>query len=90
LTNFRYLPVLFLAFPLCQLGLIDVTPRHSETSRSSRRSCILFSFQCPVFGADRDSTDSQDKRYLTPIVKQVEKENYERENWDNAIVERKK
>jgi hypothetical protein len=50
----------------------------------------LFSFQCAVFSASRDTTDSQDKRYLTPIVKQVEKENYERENWDNAIVERKK
>lgn len=32
----------------------------------------------------------QDKRYLTPIIKDVLKEDIEREEWDSMVVERQK
>lgn len=32
----------------------------------------------------------QDTRYLAPIIKQVEKEDLERAEWDSLVVEKKK
>lgn len=32
----------------------------------------------------------QDVRYLAPIIRQVEKEDNERAEWDSLVVERKK
>lgn len=33
---------------------------------------------------------TQDTRYLSPIIRQVEKEDNERAEWDSLVVEKKK
>lgn len=39
-------------------------------------------------GADEEETGRQDKRYLTPLVKEIEAENAERKKWDSATLQR--
>jgi len=73
-----------------QKALKRLTPREAYDRVFRHRVAFQQSILHKNLPKDQWLPASEDKRYLSPIVEQVVKEDKERDDWDSMIVEREK